>query len=163
MADTLGFGLLGAGLVAPFHARSLAEAEGGELVAICDTDTERAERLAGGLASGTPSIYDSLERMLADPAVDAVNVLTPNHLHHDAVVACARAGKHVITEKPPAMSLRETDAMIEACREAGVKFGCTVQCRIRKAVQAAKAALDQGRLGRMLHADAYMKFHRDAL
>ena len=157
MAKELGFGLLGAGLVAPFHARSLKDARGGRLVAICDSNRERAQKLA---ASFPATLYGDLADMLADPAVDVVNVLTPNHLHHDAVLACARAGKHVITEKPPAMSLAETDEMIEACRRAGVKFACTVQCRVRKAVQAVKRAIDEGRFGKILHADAYMKFYR---
>jgi predicted dehydrogenase len=76
------------------------------------------------------------------------------------VLKCAAAGKHVLTEKPPAMTLRETDAMIAACRQAGVKFGCTVQCRIRKAIQAMKKAIDTGRFGKLLHADAYMKWFR---
>jgi UDP-N-acetyl-2-amino-2-deoxyglucuronate dehydrogenase len=157
MAKELGFGLLGAGLVAPFHARGLRDARGGKLVAICDSSAERAAKLA---ATYPAQIYHSLEEMLADPAVDVVNVLTPNHLHHDAVIACARAGKHVITEKPPAMSLAETDEMIEACRSAGVLFGCTVQCRVRKAIQAVKQALTEGRFGRLLEADAFMKFFR---
>jgi len=92
--------------------------------------------------------------------VDVVNVALPNHLHHDAVVQCAEAGKHVIVEKPPAMSLRETDSMIDACKRAGVRFGCTVQSRVRKAIQATKQAIDAGRFGRLLHADAYMKWFR---
>ena len=58
------------------------------------------------------------------------------------------------------MSLRETDEMIQTCREAGVKFGCTVQCRARKAIQAIKGAVDSGRFGKLLHADAYMKWFR---
>jgi UDP-N-acetyl-2-amino-2-deoxyglucuronate dehydrogenase len=157
MAKELGFGLLGAGLVAPFHARSLKDARGGKLVAICDSNQERAKKLASTFPA---TLYAGLDDMLRDPAVDVVNVLTPNHLHHDAVIACAKAGKHVITEKPPAMSLAETDAMVEACRKAGVRFGCTVQCRVRKAVQAVKQALAEGRFGRVLHADAYMKFFR---
>jgi predicted dehydrogenase len=98
--------------------------------------------------------------MLQDPAIDVVNVCLPNHLHYDAVMACAKAGKHVLTEKPPAMSLRETDAMIEACRAAGVKFGCTVQCRVRKAIQAIRKAVADGRFGTLLQADAIMKWFR---
>jgi len=87
-------------------------------------------------------------------------VLTPNHLHHEAVIQCAKAGKHVITEKPPAMSLSDTDGMIAACEKAGVKFGCTVQCRVRKAIRTIKQAVDSGRFGRLLHADASMKWYR---
>ena len=157
MAKELGFGLLGAGLVAPFHARSLRDSRGGRLVAICDSNQERARKLASAYPA---PVYPDLDAMLGDPAVDVVNVLTPNHLHHAAVLACARAGKHVITEKPPAMSLAETDEMIQACAKAGVKFACTVQCRVRAAVQAVKKALGQKRFGRVLHADAYMKFYR---
>ena len=159
MADDLGFGILGAGLVAPFHANSLRDADGGELVAVCDVDHERAGRLAAEY--GVPT-YHELDDMLCDPRVDVVNVLTPNHLHHDAVVRCAEAGKHVLTEKPPAMSLGEVDDMVAACERYGVKFGCTVQCRVRQAIQEMKKAIESGRFGRLLHADTYMKWYRAA-
>lgn len=157
MKDILGFGLLGAGLVAPFHARSLQETNGGRLVAVCDVDQQRAEKLAAEFGVRSCANLDAL---LSDPAIDVVNVLTPNHLHHEAVIRCALAHRHVLTEKPPAMSLWETDDMIAACRQAGVKFGCTVQCRVRAAIQAIKNAVQAGRFGTMLHADAYMKWFR---
>jgi len=159
MPDTLGFGLLGAGLVAPFHANSIRDAEGGTLVAVCDMDRERAEKLAAEYGA---KAYHDLDDMLNDPDVDIVNILTPNHLHYEAVLRCSRAGKHVITEKPPAMTLEETDGMIAACAEAGLKFACTVQCRVRAAIQAIKKAIESGRFGRLLHADAYMKWFREA-
>jgi predicted dehydrogenase len=92
--------------------------------------------------------------------VAVVNVLTPNHLHFDAVMKAAPAGKHVLVEKPPAMSLREVDAMAERCRAAGVRAGVVLQCRTRKAVQAMKRAVEQGRFGRLLHADTFMKWYR---
>jgi len=155
----LGFGILGAGLVAPFHAKSIQGATGGKLVAICDIDAARLKKLTDQFGCKG---YASYDEMLADPEIDVINVTTPNHLHHAAVIAAAKAGKHVITEKPPAMSLRETDEMIEACKKAGVKFGCTVQCRVRKAIQAMKHAVDSGRFGKILHADAYMKWFRPA-
>lgn len=154
---TLGFGILGAGLVAPFHADSVVHSQGGKLIAFCDTSKERADKLAAKY--GVAAFYD-LDQMLANPAIDVVNVALPNHLHYDAVIKCAAARKHVLTEKPPAMSLRETDAMIEACRKAGGKFGCTVQCRVRKAIQAMKKAVAEGRFGQLLQADAAMKWFR---
>ena len=155
--NTYGFGILGAGLVSPFHANAVIHSQGGKLAGICDMSKERADKLA---AQFSVNAFYSLEDMLNDPAIDIVNICLPNHLHHDAVLKCAAAGKHVLTEKPPAMTLRETDEMIEACRKAGVKFGCTVQCRVRKAIQAIKAAVDSGRFGKLLHADAYMKWFR---
>jgi predicted dehydrogenase len=157
MAKPLGFGILGAGLVAPFHARSVRDAAGCRLVAFCDVDKARADKRA---AEYRVKACYTLDELLRDPEVDVVSVALPNHLHHDAVVACARAGKHVVVEKPPAMSLRETDRMIAACQQAGVKFACTVQCRVRKAIQAMKRAVDAGRFGRLLHADATMKWFR---
>jgi predicted dehydrogenase len=159
MARTLGFGILGAGLVAPFHANSIVNSRGGKLVAFCDMSKERADKLA---AEYRVKACYSLADMLRDAEIDVVNVCLPNHLHHDAVLACAAAGKHVLTEKPPAMTLRETDAMLAACRKANVKFGCTVQCRVRKSIQAMKRAIDTGRFGKLLHADAYMKWFRSA-
>jgi len=157
MKKTYGFGILGAGLVSPFHANAVLHSQGGKLAAFCDMNKERADKLS---AQFQVKAFYSLDDMLKDPAIDVVNICLPNHLHHDAVLKCAAAGKHVLTEKPPAMTLRETDAMIGACREAGVKFGCTVQCRVRKSIQAIKAAVDSGRFGKLLHADAYMKWFR---
>ena len=153
----IGFGILGAGLIAPFHAKAVLAAKGGRLVALCDTLRERLDRLSESF--GTKA-YHTLDEMLRDPEIDVVNIALPNHLHYEAVLKCAAAGKHVLTEKPPAMSLRETDAMIAACRAAGVKFGCTVQCRVRKAVHAMRQAVQAGRFGRLLHADAIMKWYR---
>ena len=157
MAKSIGFGILGAGLIAPFHARAVRDTRGGRLVAVCDLARERADRLA---AEFKVRAYYDLAAMLQDPAIDVVNVALPNHLHRDAVLGCAAAGKHVLTEKPPAMSLQDTDDMIAACRQAGVKFGCMVQCRVRRAIQAMKQAVDSGRFGRLLHADAIMKWYR---
>jgi len=157
MKEQFGFGLLGTGLVAPFHAKSIQNAQGCHLAAICDVDRQRAEKFAVEYGA---KIYTDLDEMLADPDVDIVNVLTPNHLHREAVLKCAQADKHVLTEKPPAMSLKETDEMIAACKNAGVKFGCTVQCRVRQAIQAMKQAIESGRFGQLLQADTYMKWFR---
>ncbi len=155
----VGFGLLGTGLVAPFHAQALRASAHAELVAAADVDPERLAKFSVEFGC---SGYPTLEAMLEDPRVQVVNVLTPNHLHHAAVMACARAGRHVLVEKPPAMSLREVDAMAEACRAAGVKIGVVLQCRTRQPIQAMRRAIEQGRFGRLLHADTYMKWFRSA-
>jgi predicted dehydrogenase len=98
--------------------------------------------------------------MLLDPEIRVVSILTPNDLHVEAALQAARAGKHVLVEKPPAMSLREMDSMQEACASRGVKIGVVLQCRTRRAVQAIRRATLEGRFGRILHADAYMKWFR---
>ncbi|NQT93250.1 MAG: Gfo/Idh/MocA family oxidoreductase [Lentisphaerae bacterium] len=157
MSEELGFAIIGAGMISPFHANAIRDSSGGRLVTVCDLDKDRADKMAADY--GARACY-SVDEMLKDEEVRIVNVVTPNHLHHDAVVQCADAGRHVITEKPPAMSLTETDNMIAACEKAGVKFGCTVQCRVRPAVQAIRKAMDEGRFGKVLQADAYMKWFR---
>ncbi|MDH7571139.1 MAG: Gfo/Idh/MocA family oxidoreductase, partial [Armatimonadota bacterium] len=129
----IGFGLYGSGLVAPFHAKALQASEKARLVAIAARSPEPRAKLAAEFGCRA---YTTLDEMLADPEVEVVNVLTPNHVHTEAVLACARAGRHVLVEKPPAMSLREIDEMDAACRAAGVKLGVTLQCRVRKPIQA---------------------------
>jgi len=158
MSETrIGFGLLGAGLIAPFHANSLKNSRNGKLVAIADLQAERVQKVANEFGCAA---YSSLDELLANPEIQVINVLTPNHLHFDAVVKAARAGKHVLVEKPPAMSLREVDEMERITRECGTKIGIVLQCRVRKAIQAMKTAVDQGRFGRLLQADTSMKWFR---
>lgn len=157
MAKVLGFGIIGAGLIAPFHLNAIRDSVGGRTMGIFDIDRQRAKATAEKFGI---KAYTSLQEMLDDDEVQVVCVATPNHLHRDIVIEAAKAGKHVLTEKPPAMSLKETDEMIEACQMADVKFGCFVQCRVRKAIQAIKQAMDSGRFGRLLRADAYMKWFR---
>jgi predicted dehydrogenase len=155
--EPIGFGLLGAGLIAPFHARALRHSERARLVGIADLQRPRAEKIA---AEFNCAVYDTLDAMLRDPAVQVVNIVTPNHLHYDAVIQAIAAGKHVLVEKPPAMSLRDVDVMVEEARVPGVKVGTVLQCRTRKAVQAMRTAIEQGRFGKIYHADTYMKWFR---
>lgn len=155
----IGFGLLGTGLIAPFHARALEASPRCRLVAAADSNPQR---LADFTARFGCRGAANLEDLLADPEIQAVNILTPNHLHHDAVLAAARAGKHVLVEKPPAMSLAEVHSMIAAGKAAGVRIGVVLQCRARQAVQRIREAIRSGRFGRIYHADAYMKWFRSS-
>ena len=155
--DTVGFGLLGAGLIAPFHAKSINAAEGCELLAVADLDAERAGKVAAEYGC---EARDNLDALLNDDSIRVVCILTPNHLHADAVIAAAKAGKSVLCEKPPSMSLAETDAMIAAADENDVHLGIVLQCRVRKPIQAMKQVIDSGRFGRMLQADTTMKWFR---
>ena len=155
----IGFGLLGTGLIAPFHARAIEASNRTRLVAAAELDTDRLVKFARQFNCRG---YASLEQMVLDPDVQIVNILTPNHLHAEAVFQAARAGKHILVEKPPAMSLREMDAMQDACAAARVKIGVVLQCRVRRPVQAIRKAISEGRFGRIYHADAYMKWFRSS-
>jgi len=160
MSDSrIGFGLLGTGLIAPFHAKALKASDVAELVAVSDVVPDRAAALAAEFGCQS---YTTLDAMLADPRIQVINVLTPNHLHFDAVMKAVAAGKHVLIEKPPAMSLREMIQMDAASWKAGVKAGVVLQCRTRKSIQAMRDAIREGRFGKLLHADMYMKWFRSA-
>ena len=126
----IGFGILGAGMISSLHADAMKNSRKARLVAVCDLQRQRAEKLVRDFAPEA-KVYTGLDALLADPMVDVVDVVTPNALHTDAVLAAARAGKHVLCEKPPAMSLRDTDRMTEACRQANRKLGIFVQSRLR--------------------------------
>ncbi|HLA85556.1 MAG TPA: Gfo/Idh/MocA family oxidoreductase [Thermoguttaceae bacterium] len=158
---TVGFGILGAGMISGLHADALRNSRKAALTAVCDLDESRARKLAKEYAPDA-RVYAKLDHMLSDGRVEVVDVVTPNHLHTVAVLNAAAAGKHVLCEKPPAMSLAETDRMIRVCRRAGRKFGIFVQSRLREPIQQMKKALDEGRFGRVLRADAVMKWHRSA-
>jgi len=116
MSDVLSVGIIGAGGIAQSHMRAIEENDNIRLAAVMDVDAARAEASAvkyGGRA------YSSLESLLEDPEVEAVHVCTPHSFHGDQVVAAAKAGKHVMVEKPMALTLSECDRMIEACEESG--------------------------------------------
>jgi UDP-N-acetyl-2-amino-2-deoxyglucuronate dehydrogenase len=155
-----GFGILGAGMISGLHADAITKSNKADLVAVCDVSEERARELADKFAPSA-SVYTSFDDMLKDDNVEVVNIVTPNHLHTEFVLKAAAAGKHVLCEKPPAMSLAETDQMIEACEKAGVKFGIFVQSRMREPIRLIKKALDDNRFGKILRVDTIMKWYRD--
>ena len=159
MSKKFGFGLLGTGLVAPFHAKAIQNSEKCNLIAIAEIDKNKSEKFANEYNC---TAYTQLKDLLNNDEIDIINVLTPNHLHKDAVMKIAEAKKSILVEKPPAMSLKDVDEMIATCNKNGVKLGVTLQCRIRAAVQAVKKAVDSGRFGKILQADAYMKWFRSS-
>jgi predicted dehydrogenase len=151
------FGLLGAGLVSPFHAKGIAAAPNAELAGFMDLNQERAAKLAGEFNVKT---WPTLDAMLADPDVDVINVTLPNHLHCKMAVAAAKAGKHVLCEKPPAMKLADVDDMINAARENNVRIAIVLNCRTKAPIVAMRKAVDEGRFGKIYQVDSIMKWWR---
>lgn len=96
-------------------------------------------------------LHDSYEKVLADPAIDAVVLATPHSRHADQIVAAAKAGKHVFCEKPFALTVKSANAAIRACAKAGVTFGVGFNWRFQPALQEIHRMLDDGRLGKLLH------------
>ncbi|MEM7478108.1 MAG: Gfo/Idh/MocA family oxidoreductase [Planctomycetota bacterium] len=152
-----GFGIIGCGMIANFHAKALADIDGAELVACFDLSPERAEQLSGEYGG---KAYSDLEEMLADPAVDVVTICSPSGAHMEPCLAAAKAGKHVIVEKPLDVTVDRCDQMIAACEAAGVKLATIFPSRFHQSSKLMKGAVDGGRFGKLALGDAYVKWFR---
>ena len=148
-----GFAIVGTGLIATFDARAVREVPGARLVAVCGRERAKAEAFAAEFGCAA---FDSVEALLACEGVDIVTVTTPSGAHLDAAVAAARAGKHVLCEKPLEISLERVDAMIGAHCTAGTRLGCTFQLRYMPVLQPIRDALQEGRFGKITYAGAYV-------
>jgi len=144
-------------MIAGFHAQAIADIRGASVVACFDTIPASADRLAKSIGC---TAYSDLNAMLADPNVDIVTVATPSGAHMEPAVAAAKAGKHVIVEKPLEITLRRCDRIIAACDHAGVVLSTIFPSRFHESSQLIKKAIEQGRFGRLTTGDAYVKWYR---
>jgi UDP-N-acetyl-2-amino-2-deoxyglucuronate dehydrogenase len=157
--ETVGYGVAGCGVIGPWHAGAIKEhVQGARLVACCDEIPERARKFAEKF--GIPKTYTHYEEMLADPEIDAVSICTPSGLHSDMVIQASNAGKHAMTEKPMDITLPKIDAMIETTRRNGTKLGVIFQRRTSLLWQRVRDVVQEGKLGRMVLGDAYLKYYR---
>ena len=157
MSDVLRFGLIGCGRVAPRHAESLLSLPGAQLVAVADVRESRAERFAAQYQAAAHTDYHAL---LARQDVDVVNICTPSGLHAQMAVEAMQAGKHVIVEKPIALTLHDADLMIGAARVYGLKLCVVLQNRYNRPMQDLKQVIESGMLGRLLLGNATVRWYR---
>jgi len=135
-----GFGIVGCGMIANFHAMAVGDIRGARITACCDMVPDAVDRFAG--ANDCRGYY-RLDDMLADPSVDIVTICTPSGAHTEPAVAAARAGKHVVVEKPLEITLARCDRIIAACRRHRVKLCTILPSRFKGVNQALKNAIDQ--------------------
>ena len=155
----LGFAILGAGMVAEYHLNAIQECadQGARLVGVGHYNPARYEEISERF--GVPS--SSYDELLADPAVDAVCICTPSGQHAQQAIAAASSGKHVLVEKPMALSLADADAMIAACRENGVQLGVCLQRRAEPLFRRVHDAIHGGDLGEITLGVVTMPYFRD--
>lgn len=143
--------VIGAGLIAQrAHLPSYVAAPEAELSAI--VSGRRATAEAAAARFGSPRVLDSWQQAIADPGIDAVDICTPNALHAEIAIAAARAGKHVLVEKPMATSLAEADAMVAAAREAGVLLAVAHNLRFVPIYMTMQRLIAAGAIGRVFSA-----------
>jgi UDP-N-acetyl-2-amino-2-deoxyglucuronate dehydrogenase len=138
-------GLVGYGKVAHTHAWALTTLSESEFVAVCGRDPTRAAAFAEEYGVRP---FPGVEEMVAGAGLQAVIVCTPHPAHALPTIQAARAGAHVLVEKPLAASLRDCDAMIAAARDAGVQLGVISQRRLYEPVRRVKDAIEAGKIGR---------------
>jgi UDP-N-acetyl-2-amino-2-deoxyglucuronate dehydrogenase len=154
---THGFGIAGTGVIAAIHADAIAMVPGARLAAVTDVAAGAAAAFAA--AHGCAAEPD-LDALLARPDVDVVSVCVPSGLHAEVGIRAARAGKHLVVEKPIDVTLEAADRLIDAARAAGVALTVISQHRFDPGLIEAKRLLDEGALGRLVLGEASTRWYR---
>ncbi len=160
MNKPLNFAIIGCGRIAPRHAQALqglSDSHGAKLVAACDLIDSRVQHFTktyGGDA------YDDYRAIFERKDVDVVSICLPSGLHAKVGIEAAQAGKHVLVEKPIALTVEDADALISACENAGVTMGVVLQNRFNPPMRDLRALVDSGALGRLLLGSATVRWYR---
>jgi predicted dehydrogenase len=142
--QTIGVGVAGTGFIGPAHVEGLSR-NGIRVLGLVERTREKAEEKAADL--GIPRIYNSLDEMLADPDVDVVHLATPNHLHHPHAKAALLAGKHVVCEKPLAMTSEQSAELVRLAAEKGLVNAINFNIRMYPLAHQARSMVQSGELG----------------
>ena len=145
-------GIIGAGWPGERHAEAYLASGAAQVVAV--SDLEPARRAACAARYGVPRAYADYQELLADPEIEAVSIALPNFLHRAATIAALEAGKHVLCEKPPALTQAEAQEMAAAATRTGRLLAYAVQRRFNPTTEALRARLAEGALGEVYHARA---------
>lgn len=148
-------------MIAEFHTRAINEIEGARVAAAFSRTPANGAKIAAlAAAKGACEVYDDLDAMLRHPGVDVVCICTPSGAHLEPALAAAKAGKHVVVEKPLEINLDRCDRLIRACDEAKVRLCTIFPSRFSPANIRLKQAIDTGRFGRITLGDTYVKWWR---
>jgi UDP-N-acetyl-2-amino-2-deoxyglucuronate dehydrogenase len=156
----LRLGIIGCGRIAPRHAqaiRDIPEEKGVVLAAACDLVESRAVHFTNTYGG---TMYTDHRRLLDDPTIDVVSICVPSGMHSQIGIDAARAGKHVLVEKPIALTLEQADSLIEICNQNNVTLGVVLQNRFNPPMRELRALIDSGKLGRLLLGSATVRWFR---
>jgi predicted dehydrogenase len=153
MSRKLRVGVLGCGLMGGIHAACYAREKNCEIIGFHNRTREKAQQLAMRFGG---DVFDSAEALLQAPQLDAVSIATSQQVHAEQILLAARAGKHILCEKPVGLTITELDEIEEALRKSDVTFMTAHQLRFHPIIEWAKKK--QSRLGRVYHLDLEMSF-----
>ncbi|MBW8350290.1 Gfo/Idh/MocA family oxidoreductase [Bacillus sp. IITD106] len=154
----INFAIVGCGHIAKKHAEGIKHADGVNLLAVCDTIASNMDPYVKEYGA---KAYENFDEMLRNPDIDVVNICTPSGSHAPLAVKAANAKKHVIVEKPIALTLSDAKLIIDSCKENGVKLAVLHPNRFRPAMIELKKAVDQNRFGKFSHANATVRWNRN--
>ncbi len=155
--STLRFGIIGCGRVAPRHAESLEQLEHAELMAVADKRESRAQNFQNKY---NVQPYTDYHEMISRADLDVITICTPSGLHAQMALDVIKAGKHVIVEKPIALSTADADTMIKAAEDAGVKLCVILQNRFNPPMQDIYKVVKSGKIGKLLLGNATVRWYR---
>jgi predicted dehydrogenase len=150
--EELRVGVIGIGLQGMGHVNSYLALPNAELVAVADVDEERVKKLAR--ERGIPRWYTDYHQMLEEADIQAVSIATPDHLHFEPTMAAIQVDKHILLEKPMALTVHEAEQMAEAAERADLKLIVNFSHRFQLPTARVKEALDRGELGYPVYAYA---------
>ncbi len=157
MKDKVLIGVIGCGAVARFHAESILAADNAELAGFADVRAESAAAFAKDYGARA---YASVEEMLGDPSVDGVCICTPSGFHTNVALAALEAGKHILVEKPLAVTVEDCDRIIALAKEKRCVAGVISQFRFTSSVQSLRKMIQENRLGQLITGELLMKYYR---
>lgn len=149
----LKIGMIGAGMIAHRHCEEIHAHGQAAVVAVADPSPERGNALKE--KHGLTRVYDKASDLIADPDLDAVTIAVPNLFHADYAIAALEAGKHVMLDKPFAVSFTEAQRVAEVARQTDKVFTVGMNMRFREESQMARLMIEDGRIGDVYHSKAY--------
>ncbi|MBS3168419.1 Gfo/Idh/MocA family oxidoreductase [Candidatus Woesearchaeota archaeon] len=157
----INFAIVGCGRISGKHIEAI-EKTTANVIAICDPNREALQNAKSAIRGNKDVVfYGGYSDVLKDKAVQVVSLCTPSGLHSEMTIEAAKAGKHVIVEKPMALTVRDAYEMINACKDNSVQLFVVKQNRYNPPIQELKKAIDEGRFGKIYTAEANVKWARD--
>lgn len=157
MNQKIGFGIIGCGRIAPRHAQSLVTLPPVQIVAVADIIESRAERFS---KEYNAEAYQDYKKLINRMDIDIVNICTPSGLHAQMAIEAMQAGKHVIVEKPMALTLEDADRMIAISQATKRKLCVVLQNRFNAPIRDLRRLVDEGQLGKLLLGNATVRWYR---
>lgn len=160
MPEPLGFAIVGCGMIARFHIRALQEIPSARVAALVSRTKESADKLIDEIKLPPCPVFNSVEEAVKAPGVDAVIITTPSGVHRDPALIAAKAGKHVVVEKPLEITGPRCQEIIDACNHAKVQLCTIFPSRFADSSVVLKSAVDAGKFGRLTLGETTCKWWR---